>query len=207
MTKNILFLLLLLMKAPVLYGVVIPIDSQVDEDGTQIITPKYAPKGWTYMARAIEIQTSQLDSVYSKQYDGTNWGDVTLKCYNSSDVEITVQSTADTDCVKTVVDWEPIYNYSIVGASATVDASFTGDLRVWALAVPDIPYSLGGSKRMISGVNMRFHGAKETFEFDGRTSKRMLYDATYHTNKIRIFYKHNAGEKINVMVIWNHYRA
>lgn len=188
-------------------GVSIPSEAEVDEDGTQIVRPKFAPKGWTYMARGIEFKTAQLDSVQNKQHDGADWGDVVFKCYNSSDVEVTVQATADTTCVKTVVDWEPLYDYSIVGASAVVKETYAGDLRVWAVAVPDIPYNLGGSKRMISGVNMKFKDVHDAFEFDGRTSKRMIYDATYHTNKIRVIFKHDAGEKIDVLVIWNHYRA
>jgi hypothetical protein len=54
---------------------------------------------------------------------------------------------------------------------------------------------------MIGGVNLKFVDPSDKVEADGRVSKYMSYSATYHTNKLRVILKHNAGIQHEVMLI------
>ena len=177
-----------------------------DPDGDQFVRIKVNTTGFTYQARSIEFSTSTLNSVTNQNHDGTDWGDATLTLYDASDNVITDQTTADTSCVKTVLDWEPTYNYDLIGGKLAAKALITQDARIWCVGVPDIPANQGGSKVMISGLNLAFLTEKQQIELDGRTAKLMTYDATYHTNKMRKIIKHTAGAKYDIEVIWEHFK-
>jgi len=176
-----------------------------DFDGDQYVRIKNSSEGYTYQARSIEFETSVLASTHNEDPFGSDWGDATIKFYDVSDVELTTQGTCDTDCVKTVFDWEPLYDYDLIGGEVSVLLAPTVDMRMYCVGVPDVPANLGGSKIMINGINLRF--VPHTIKIDGRTSKHMTYDATYHTNKMRKIIKHPAGTKCKIEVIWEHYRG
>ena len=181
-------------------------EPQADSDNAYIQRNKIAPTGWTYQLRAIEVETSLLDSVYNKKADLSNWGDATVKFYNGSGTELTDQSVLDTDCVKTVLDFEPAYDFEIIGGFAKILADPTNPIRIWVIAVPDVPEAYGGSKLMVSGVDFRFIGTTDKVEADGRASKRMNYSASLHTNKLRVIFAHAAGEKHKLLIGFEHYK-
>ena len=177
--------------------------SFTDADGATVIRPKAAKKGWTYHMCGIEFETSVLNSIYHKDVNGNDLNETTYKLYDSNDNEITVQATADTDCVKTVIEFEPTYDYEIIGGTIKyIDSTnpLNTDFRVWVIAVPDLTPAQGGSKVMVESVNLQYVDPANGVEADGRASKLMAYDATYHTNKLQITVKHPAGGKEKFML-------
>lgn len=178
-----------------------------DPEGATLIRFKMAPSGWTFHAHAIEFETSVLNSLVNDKVDGTGWGDATLKFYDVNGTEITTQATADTDCVKTILEWEPLYDYEVVGGFLSAATAVIDNARCYIVAVPDIPAGSGGSKVMVNGINMKHIDASSRLTVDGRTSKRMNYNATYHTNKMQVTMNHDVGSKNKLMIVFEVYKA
>jgi len=164
-----------------------------DGEGSLLNKLKMAPKGWTYQLRNIGLKTSTINSLANKDHEDNDLGGVTLKFYDNVDTEITVQGTADTDCVKTVLDIEPAYTYEVIGGWLSVHENITDDIRLYVVGAPDVPEYLGGSKLMVANLNARYIDPSERIRLDGRAPKRMTYDAVYHTSKLRLILLHAAG--------------
>jgi len=175
--------------------------TSVDPDGDFIIRPKAAKKGWTFCLIPIEIETSKIDKfgtgahIHCKNFDGSDMSGISIKFYDSNDTELTspTQATLDASCVKTVIDFEPAWDYEIIGGTIQQLTQPASPVRVWVVGVPDISYENGGSKVMVSGINLQYIDPTDKIEADGRVSKYMTYNATYHTNKLRFIFKHNTG--------------
>lgn len=181
--------------------------STKDADGSVIIRPKAAKAGWTYHLTAPEFTTSKVDSLYHKDVAGTDLSQCTVKYYDASNVELTTQGTCDTDCVKTVFSFEPPFDYEIIGGTVKTIGAVSVDVRAWVIAVPDISAANGGSKVMVQNVNLKFIDPNNGIEADGRASKYMVYNATYHTNKLQLILKHPAGHKEDIMMAFEIYKA
>ena len=175
-----------------------------DGEGSALSRTKMASSGWTYQGRFMEFVTSTLASVVNNNVDGSAIGDATIKFYDNIDTELTVQGTIDTDCVKTVFDFEPAYDMEVIGGGVIAAATPAADCFVWVIGVPDVAAEYGGSKVMINQLNLK---KKQTHDIDGRTPKRMNYDVTYHTSKLRIVLKHAAGAKECIMMEVEHFKA
>lgn len=174
-----------------------------DGDNSALTRTKMATAGWTYQARFIEFTTCLLSSVKNDKPDDTAWNDANIKFYDDLDTELTVQGDLDTDCVKTVFEFEPLYNMEIIGGSIKANPTPTNDLYLWVVAVPDIPEGSGGSKNMINQLNLKM---TPEHSIDGRTPKRMNYDAIYHTNKFHLTFRHNAGAQYKIMFEVEHFK-
>lgn len=190
---------------------VVPLREQLDNDGAQIVRIKAAKRGWTFAAVPIQFITSEIDSLYSKLSDGTNRQGITLKFYNQQGSEITTEGLLqinETTIIRTVIDFEPNYDYEIIGGTLRVDSVIgsTQDCRLWITAVPDIPAASGGSKEMAGGINLKFLSPDNSFYLDGRVSKTLVYDPVYKTNKIRFIFEHTAGLKLPVQIVIDMYR-
>lgn len=193
-----LILLLLFLSSQATAGVTIPTDP-VDSDGNRIVRIKQTVSGWSFQFKSFEFTTCTLSNVVSKDYLNADANDVTIKIYNAGGTEITDQATANTDCTKTVVDFEPLYDYEIIGGMLSVITSPTSDIFLHIVAVPDLPAGSGGTKVFTQNFNTRFLGAQETLKIDGRASKRLNYNASFHTNKIRLILYSDAGVKHRFM--------
>lgn len=181
--------------------------SPKDADGSVIIRPKAAKAGWTYHLTAPEFCTSKIDSLYHKDVTGTDLNQCMVKYYDASGVELTTQGTCDTDCVKTVFSFEPPFDYEIIGGTVKTIGVVSVDVRAWVIAVPDVSAAYGGSKVMVQNVNLKFIDPNNGIEADGRASKYMVYNATYHTNKLQLTLKHPAGHKEDIMMAFEIYRT
>lgn len=171
-----------------------------DADGTDIYRIKIAKKGAKACLENFELETSQLNSLYSKKADLTDTNFCTIKFYDVSNVELTTQETIDSSCVKTVVDFEPVnINYEVIGGRGTILNTPNEDVRLWVVGVPDVPAAYGGSVEFLRGINMRYASNRE-FAHDGRVPKFMSYSATYHTSKFRFIIRHGAGSKHKFMI-------
>jgi len=178
-----------------------------DSDDNPIVRMKAARTGWTYHITAMEFESSVLGSLYHKDVTGADLNEATIKFYNESGTELTTQGSCDTDCVKTVIAFEPTWNYEIIGGTIKSIDVITENVRVWVVAVPDISYANGGSKVMAQCVNLKFVDPDNGIEVDGRASKLMKYSATYHTNKLAFTFKHPAGFKVPLMIAFEAFRA
>lgn len=178
-----------------------------DNDNALMVRSKIAPIGWTYHAHFFEIESSKAASLHDKKVDGTDWSWCTLKFYNSANEELTEQSILDTDCVKTVVDCEPLVDFELIGGDIRALSSPNSNIRLYVIGAPDISSENGGSKYMISGVNLKFIGDKQALHTDGRVSKRIPYNAEDHRGKLRFIFKHDAGVKVQVGILIEGYKV
>lgn len=180
-----------------------------DSDGSLLARVKAAPLGWTFQLRGFEFQTSALASIINLNSLGAAASDISIKLYDGSGVEITTAGIANVNllaCVKTVIDFEPAYDYYIIGAKVRVLSALNNDVRVTAIVVPDVSYAYGGSRVLAQNVNLRYIAAGDKFDADGRAAKFLAYSAITHTNKIRLVINHAAGAQHNFSVNVEHFK-
>lgn len=177
-----------------------------DADGSILIRPKAAKAGWVFALLPVEFTTSKLNSLYAKKYDGTDRTAFTYKIYDANDQEIT-EAQYEVNAVKTVIDFEPSFDYEIIGGQIQQKTIPTSDIRLWVVAVPDVPEAYGGSKEMVGGVNLKFIDPTDKVQADGRVSKYMQYSATYHTNKLRLIARHPAGTQHELLLLLEIFRT
>jgi hypothetical protein len=143
--------------------------------------------------RYITFTTSDQDN-----YDNTNWkdedfGDLT---YIMKDVNGDT-TTVEADCKETWLDWEPSFDYEIFGGGIFVPAELDGSnddaWEVHVVAVPDIPTAYGGSIDFIANPRIKWVKGTWLTVCSANNPAELLYDATYHTNKIRFVVKHPVG--------------
>jgi len=163
--------------------------NQHDSEGALMSRIKATKTGWSYHVQGVEFATANSNSVINNDINGNDLGFVTYTMYDDQD-EITL---IDANCTKTVLDWEPSFNYEIIGGKLKILQETTDSIYVYVLGVPDVPASMGGSKEFISCVNMKFIKDHDEIKADGRASKYLPYDPVYHTNKMRLILRHNAG--------------
>jgi hypothetical protein len=185
----------------------VKLDEPKDADGATMHRAKAAKAGWTYHMTAPEFTTSLLGSLYHKDISLNNLNEASVKFYDANNTELTTQESCDTDCVKTVFVFEPTWDYEIIGGTIKTANDVTDDVRVWVVAVPDVPAAYGGSKIMVQNVNLKYVDPNNGIEADGRASKYMAYSATYHTNKLQLIVRHPAGHKLAMMMAFEVYRA
>ena len=177
-----------------------------DIDGTSYIRTKVAKKGWIYSMIMVRVETSTIGSMEAEDRNGVVYPGLSLHFYNANDEEVTDPAYEST-IVKTVFNFEPPYDYEIIGGSLSQASSPPTNIDLWVVAVPDIPVEQGGSKEFISCVDLDMVSPSNRIVVDGRVSKLMEYSATYHTNKISTILKHEPGVKHKVAVILEVYRA
>ena len=167
-----------------------------DVDGVPLARTKITQSGWHFQYHSIEWETSKLNGVYNKDFNENDLGYATIKFYDDQDVELTLQGDIDTDCVKTVVDFEIGHDFEVIGGTFKQTVAPTSNVRLWIIAAPDIPKVMGGTVEFTQGgLNLKRLGANSQIELDGKTAKMMAYDATYHTSKFRFVVRHGAGSK------------
>lgn len=184
--------------------------SQLDTDGAQIVRIKAAKKGWSFWAIPIEFTSSTLGgSVFCQDSNGNNIPGITCKIYDSNNVEITSAGALNVNlstCIKTVVDFEPPFDYEVIGGSLRINSNPALDMRLWIVGAPDIPAIYGGSKEFTSGINLKFMAPDASFEVDGRVTKFLQYNPATHQSKMRIILKHPAGTQVNMQIVIQIYR-
>lgn len=184
--------------------------SQLDVDGATIVRMKAAKKGWSFWAVPIEITTSTLQgSLYAKTSTGTDIPGLTCKIYDASNAEITVAGLLNANlntCVKAIIDFEPQFDYEIIGGALRVNANPSQDVRLWIVGAPDIPAIYGGSKEFASGINLKFLAPDSSFDIDGRVTKYLTYNPATHQGKLRLILTHPAGLALNLQFVVHLYR-
>lgn len=199
-----------------------------DSDGSQLVRTKTTKSGWHFEPRSLDYWTGVAKSLYNRKYNaatilgGDDIADGTMKFYDATgalmlqaggEADAAFQARLDdptTGCVETMMDWEPTYDYDIIGAYIQMVnvPPPTSPAYMWVIIAPDIPSYLGGSVPFCNGGwNLSFFRANDLFDVDGHGVKSMIYSATYHTSKIRVLVKHAPAAKIGVQIIYKQYKA
>lgn len=181
--------------------------SPKDSDGSPIARTKMTKSGWHYQLYGLEMQTAKLNSLVDKDVDGSSLSNSTIKFYDNNDTELTTQAELDSSCVKTVIDWEPPWDYEIIGGTFRQLNVPASDTVMHVIAVPDIPAGSGGSIPFVNNINLRFVGTEDRIEANGRTSKHLTYSASLHTNKLRIIVEHNVSVQHRMQIQFEIFRA
>lgn len=172
----------------------VKVDAMTTLDGRLTVRQTTANSGTYYRLRCITFYTADPSKLHNKAIDGTDLGDVTIKCFDADGDEIT--SAPYTDAVLTRMDFEPHWDYEVIGGSVDIpDSIKEGTTDEWyasCLAVPDVPEVAGGSIPYVNQCNLEAITTPE-LDLDGRATTRMAYNEIYHTNKLRFEFKHPAG--------------
>jgi hypothetical protein len=192
----------------------VQIDQPKDSDGSPLSRSKITQSGWTMQLHGLEFETAKLGSFYSKNHDaspaGVDFGFGSMKFFKDNGAgglaECADQAEADTSCIATQVDWEPTHDYEILGGALKQLQPPAQDIRCWVIGVPDIPAGSGGNKPFVVSMNLRYlDGSGITV--DGKTPKYLSFNAAYHTNRIRLFFRHPAGVKHPMMMVFQIFKA
>jgi hypothetical protein len=176
----------------------------VDSENATISRLKINTAGWYFHDRYLQLITSKLDSLCNFNAYGIQIGDAVIKFYDVEDAELLTQESIDLYCVKTVIDIEPIYDYEIISASVFSVEKTLVPVYVGVIIIPDISIENGGSKCTLNGADF---SQSNKYEIDGRTVKRLNYNATYHTNKIRGIILHPTGLQLKLNIDIDHFKA
>lgn len=189
-----------------------------DSDSSAIVKTKSTKAGWHYEPRFIEFTTCKHNSLHNKKVDGTTdytdgvlkfWkanGDQLVKGGEESDSDFQIRLTAD--CVKTTLDWQPVYDIDIRAGRFMMGVKPSTPAYAYAMVAPDIPAAYGGSVPHITGgAPLHIMNDFSVIEFDGVTVKNVMYDPVYNSNKFRIIIVHDVGVQVNAAIAFEHYKA
>lgn len=180
----------------------------IDAEGRQVTRQAAAKSGWTILIHNIEMETSNLSGLYSKDYLGNDSNGLSTKFYDVNNAELTTQGSIDTDCVRTELIFKPNYDYEILGGNVFHVEEPATDVRLWCIG----GMLEGGAayvKEMIRGINFRYIAVGDHIKVDGRTTKYMRKDtvgAPYQTNQLKFIVKHNAGLKFKISIAIEYFR-
>lgn len=179
-----------------------------DSQGVMFVRPKITKTGWSSQFHYVEFTTSKLNSIINLDKSGSDTGFCSIKFKDNLNVEILtgLQLTLDLSCTQTIVDWEPDFDYEIIGGRLVQAGPPGQDVRLSVVAVPDINQSNGGSVEYVAGgLNLR--KLDTGLEMNGRSPRLMVYDADLHTNKFRLKLTHPAGVQHTVGIIFEIFKA
>lgn len=180
-------------------------EDQTDSDGAIIVRPKAAKKGFTYHKHHMQFTTSKANSLVEEDHKGNALNHTVLSFFKLVAGEL--ESCAEGVAEFTQIDFMPDYDYEIIGGEIQVFIKPSVDVRVWVIAVPDVPAANGGSKVMVDNCNLKYYSPDLPVNADGRVSKFMSYNATYKTNKLRFYFKHHAGVQQELQCLVEMFKA
>jgi hypothetical protein len=183
------------------------------KDGRQTVRDSTANRMTTFKLRAVSFYSSTVGGAVHNMnpVTGLDYGDVTVTLYDASGNAIT-DPTSEASAVRTVIEWEPHYDYEIIGGYMDVPSSLRdGTSDAWflsAIGVPDYPPAYFGSIDYISEVNLEAISTQRVVS-DGRAVSFLPYNlgGAPHTNKLRFILKHPAGAKQRFQILVEHFTA
>lgn len=188
-----------------------------DTNGRPFVQNVIAPKGWGYIDLSFNfklnetgVNCSKLTFDVSRDLDGaTDFGGLSEEFLKSDFTKIVSPVASDfTNNIRwRRIDFEPTFDYVIVGGRFSVAAPTDNHGRVWCYGAPDVPSSLGGSHPFMVEKSLTHITKDQSFIADGRTAKLMPYDATYHTNKLTAFLNHELSESGHIEISYQMYVA
>jgi hypothetical protein len=179
------------------------------KDGRPATRQTTANRTTNFNLRVFSFYTARSGSVHNvNPVTDADWGDIAYKMYDVSGSLVT-DPTLSGSVVKTVIDWEPHYNYEIIGGYMDIPTALKdGATDEWFLSgigVPDLPPQMYGSVPYISEVNLEAITAQRVVS-DGKAISYLPYKyAGYPTNKLRFTVKHPAGAQERFQMYLEHF--
>lgn len=179
------------------------------KDGRPATRQTTANRTTNFNLRVFSFYTARSGSVHNvNPVTDTDWGDIVYKMYDASGSLVT-DPTLSGSAVKTIIDWEPHYNYEIIGGYMDIPSVLKdGSTDQWFLSgigVPDLPAYMYGSVPYISEVNLEAITAQRVVS-DGKAISYLPYKyAGYPTNKLRFIVKHPAGAQARFQMYVEHF--
>ena len=163
-----------------------------DNDGAILTRPKMAATGRHYQLHGMMFTTAGEGSFKQPDADGVDLAHGALVFYDHDNVQVSGAQNMHKVC-KTVIDWEPPFDYEIMGGMFHQYGSPSGELILNVVALPDIPAAAGGNIAFVLATDLRFIGPDTGLHILGHTTSELVYSATYHTNKLRMTLHHGSG--------------
>jgi hypothetical protein len=175
-------------------------------DGRLTVRDSTANRTSNFKLRVFSFKTAAAGSVHNvNPVTDADYGDAAISFFDVSGAPC-----AEADAVKTVVDWEPHYNYEIIGGYMDVPSAIKdGTSDAWYLSVigvPDYPPEMFGSVDYISEVNLEAVSTQKIIS-NGRAVSYMPYNygGAPHTNRLRFIVKHPKGAQQRFQVYIEHF--
>lgn len=187
------------------------------KDGRVQIKTSTANRTTNFNLRVISFYTAKKDSLHNvNPVTDHDYGDATLifqkwdPTANTNAGGWIAAADDGNDATRTLVDWEPHYNYEIIGGYVDVHPSLLdGTTDAWFLSVigvPDLPANYGGQVSYISEVNLEAVTTQKVLS-DGRAVSYLPYNygGIPHTNKLRFVFKHPIGGQKRFQLYIEHF--
>ena len=176
-------------------------------DGRLTVRDSTANRMANFKLRAISFITASTTGLHNvSPITDADYGDVAVKLYDAAGALTTNESLA----VKTVVDFEPHYDYEIIGGfidlPSTLKDGTTNQWFISAVGVPDYPPAYFGQVDFVSEVNLEAVTNQRVIS-DGRAVSYMPYNygGNPHTNLLRFTVKHPAGAQLRFQAYLEHF--
>lgn len=176
-------------------------------DGRLTVRQSTANRMGNFKLRAVTFVTAKSGSLHNvSPITDADYGDVTVKLYDA----LGALTTNEADAVKTVVDFEPHYDYEIIGGFIDLPAELKGGATnqwyISAVGVPDYPPAYFGQVDFASEVNLEAVTNQRIIS-DGRAVSFMPYNygGNPHTNLMRFTVKHPAGAQMRFACYLEHF--
>lgn len=168
-------------------------------DGRPSIRLTATNKTKNFKLRCISFYTATISPgpVSKNPIDCSNYGDVTvtLQKWNGSEMV----SAEPADATKTIIDWDPLYAYEIIGGWVDLPTDLKdGTTNAWWLGCVGLPdyAAYGIAVDFVSMVNLEAVSTSRVTS-DGRAtqylSPTVVGETNYHTNRLRWVVQHPAG--------------
>jgi hypothetical protein len=151
--------------------------------------------GRAYQARFMRFSSASTSNNNYDYKDNllTDFVVKTIKKVDTNYVECTPSESTET-----WVEWEPVFNYEIIGGILYVPANLPeGNWTLHVNAVPDLPEAYGGSKIFISNCDLTWFKGTILDVDCSLNPKELKYNNIYHSNKLRLIIKHPQGVQAN----------
>jgi len=181
------------------------------KDGRLVVRDSTANRTTNFKLRAVSFYTAELTEGFHNvnPVTGADYGDVTMRLFKADGSEITTEED-EILAVKTILDFEPHYNYEIIGGFLDIPSDLKdGVTDAWyisAVGVPDYPPEYFGQIDFISEVNIEAVTSARVTS-DGRAVSFLPYNygGMPHTNLLRFIIRHPVGVKKRFQLFIEHF--
>jgi hypothetical protein len=173
------------------------------DTGGMPFSPKWAPDGWHQCLHETEFELSKIGSIHEKDHNGSDLNWSTVKFYDEALNELVTQGACDSDCVWSFYDWMPPMDYAIKAGRVSQLTVPNVDVYFWAIGLPDVSPKIFSN----GGINLCFVEARDPIGLSGVSATVLPYMGGIGTNKIRFKFKHPAGFKHRIQIIWEVFRV
>lgn len=176
----------------------------VDLDGAKLVNPKLASSGRTYQSTFFNFATADLDSLFSKDWSGSDLSIVSLKLYDADGDEIT-DSANEGDAVATVLTVTQDRTFDLQGFCLYQKEQPSTDIYTYAAIAPHIPKAYGGTVELIQSCNLKYSnfGNREV-DWVGDSASTINYDDVNYSHILSLKLIHAAGiqHHLQAEIVW-----